>query len=61
VQQSINDVEASITSLSCLTTNRPSSIGVPYPLPFNPQKIPEEKWRNNTITWVNELQLIHNK
>lgn len=39
--------------------NRPSSIGRPYPLPYNPPRTPEEVRRNNIIAWVNDLRNQH--
>jgi hypothetical protein len=39
---------------------RHSSIGIPYPLPFNPPRTPEEERRNSIIIWVNELRARNN-
>ena len=36
---------------------RPSSVGIPYPLPFIPPRTPEEIRRNNIIAWVNDMRL----
>jgi hypothetical protein len=39
---------------------RHPSIGIPYPLPFNPPRTPEEERRNSIIVWVNELRARNN-
>jgi hypothetical protein len=36
-----------------------SSIGHPYPLPYNPPHTPEGVRRNNIIAWVNDLRKQH--
>jgi hypothetical protein len=41
------------------TVQRPSSIGKPYPLPYNPPRTPEEERRNNIVAWINDLRLQH--
>ncbi len=33
-----------------------SSIGRPYPLPFNPPRTPEEVRRNNIVAWLNDIR-----